>query len=865
MMWAMARSPIALLGLAGLRILHRMAALFAAAAAAAAFASGQEPPGLPGLPGHDHSLEMKDADLLFPQRPGTGAAANAILVKWSGEAVEERGDAVVLSRGSIEIGGLAWGRLELKADIIEYSPSNRFLCADGNVHLGHPDFALRCRRIEVGFGDSGAAPSARRTGGQAEPNGAGGDIVPSGEAWDVVFDLPPSWTLKSAHVSFVSYPGDSLGAVGRLVSGGRATRTTEFSFEDASVTPCPADGSSVLGGPGWIAKASRLDLKAGSYGPASDIRGYATLRNAVLCIKSVPVAWAPWLAYPAKIDRAPGLLFPTLGYSARLGAALGVSYFQPLGPAADATLSPTWYSEEGAMWGLETRWAPDETHGGSLNARYVRPKSTGEARYVASLREIWDTEKGWMVRADINQASDQMVDAEFGAVGSLPLGSPTYNSSLFIGKNFERTAFSLFASDQRTFFQQDDVFYRPSFPGSMRKIKAPEAQLRLYPVSFGRFYLDGSLRAGQLGYSLDLGGPVPKANYFWDRGDGQMRLQGRLGQLGPLRADMQLGGRFTHYGAVLTDSFFGLDPAEGGGGLPPDPIDSPDFDPFRVEGPMAQRWLGSGRLQISTPQFGRRFPNLKIAGYRGDLKHILEPMVAFTLNSKSGAAGAFPRFDEVDTRPGVGNSAAGERSLELGLRQHIMGRPGPGGTYADILRLGTAIRYYQAPIILSNGHVKKGWGSLATSIDVEPSSKLRLSFRRSSEMLDGTADTSASADVSVGRRSLFSLAFFSSAIDQLQVRSRGVRMGGGHSMLGDSLRLRFNANYDVERGLFSQSLVSLGYAGRCVECGVRYQHVALPLVSPLAKEDRVDFTLSLKDIGEIFSAEIGEAIADLFR
>jgi hypothetical protein len=50
-----------------------------------------------------------------------------------------------------------------------------------------------------------------------------------------------------------------------------------------------------------------------------------------------------------------------------------------------------------------------------------------------------------------------------------------------------------------------------------------------------------------------------------------------------------------------------------------------------------------------------------------------------------------------------------------------------------------------------------------------------------------------------------------------------------------------------------------------VELGVRYRHVALPLASQLAKEDRVDLTLGLKNMGELFSVEIGDAVAGLFR
>lgn len=784
---------------------------------------------LPDLPVIIPSLGFKEIDQLFPQRPSRSAPNNSTTIQWRGESAAEEGSVLTLVKGSVDLGGI----VKLRADSIEYNRLDQSMKATGSVVLEHAEFRMVCHRLEIKIIISGE------------------EIIPSGEAWGVTFELPPSWTLYSRHVHFVSYPGDTLGFLGKVLGGGRAERTMEFHFEEVSVSPCPEEAHS------WIARASSLNLKTGSFSDRSGLQGYASLKNVVLKIGPMPILWMPWALFPARVDRAPGLLPPELGYNNQLGATIGISYFQPLGQEADVTVSPTWYSNEGMLWGLESRWAPTITHSGNIQIKYILPKTTMESRYRMNLHEIWDLDNGWFVRADINHASDQLMDAEFGRIGSSSLGSPIYDSSVFVGKNYKWAAFSLNASDQRTFFQPDDPFYNQNFPASLQKIKMPEGQLRFFPMPIGNFHVDGSSRIGLLGYYLDLGNDDPISKYTWNRSDHQLRLQGRLGQVGPFRADLQVGARFTHYSAVLTDSYFDPESPPDEMGMPRDPSDDPLVDPFRVEGPSTQRWIGSSRLQISAPQIGRSFYGLRMAGYRGDIKHILEPFVGITFNSKNKLAGLFPRFDEADTRPGVSNTAVGERSIEFGLKQHLFGRPGSDANYADLVRARTSIKYYFDPIFYSDGRRKLGWGSFDTDIDIEPNRTLRLSFRRASEISEGTADSSVSADVAVGQSTRLRLAFFNSGISRLHIKQRGIRTGGLHSMLEDKLRFQFEVNYDFERKTFTHSRLDLTYGSRCVAYSIRYYHIYMPEWSPFRREDRIDFALSLRNLGELFSAEIG--------
>ena len=259
-----------------------------------------------------------------------------------------------------------------------------------------------------------------------------------------------------------------------------------------------------------------------------------------------------------------------------------------------------------------------------------------------------------------------------------------------------------------------------------------------------------------------------------------------------------------------------------------------------MDGPGLRRSLASGRLQVSGIQVGRVFKDIKLFGYRGDLKHILEPYLAYTQNSRTGEAGRIPRFDEVDSRPGVAGSADGERSIELGLRQHIFGRPGAGSVFADLVRWRISTRFHLDPILLPDGRTKRGWASLDNDIDIEPSDRVRLSFRRSADMGSSDADNALSADFTGKSGSRLSLAVFSTGINRFLVRQQGLQLGGLQRFAGDRYRLEFQVNYDSRRKEFTYSQVALSRVMPCLAVSLRYSHVAILTPGALGREDRLD-------------------------
>jgi hypothetical protein len=735
-------------------------------------------------------LDGPTAAELLPLRPFNlerPLGVSRVPFSWRGDRVREAEDVWVLEQGAIQAEGML-----LLADRLEYRFAEGRVVAEGNIRLEGPDLRLRCARLEMDWKHR------------------------SGEAWALQMDLPPSWVLRSSHVAF-------------------STLRT-WAFDRVELSPCAEEQ------PGWKANLSSLKV---------DLDGFATLWNAMVRVGPVPVLYLPWAIYPAQAERTSGLLPPRLGASSTFGSTVGLAYFQTLGDQADITFTPEYFSKEGVLWGGEARWQPDLTHRGSLSGETIHQKSLDTRRYRYFLKEVWQREDGWQFTADVNQASDNLVEADFGkGLGNLGLAS--FDSALYLGRSYTFGSLSLSMAEQRSFFYsttQGDPFYSPDFPASLRRQTLPQGELRFFPVPLvGSLYLDGGVRLGRFVYRIEGSSTIPDRSYAWDRQDGHTRIHGRLGQWGPFRADLELLGRATHYSSSLATAVF--DPNGGAS----DSVVNPATSPFEVNGPAATRFLGSGHLRFSGPQVGRDFKEVALWGYAGELKHVVEPYFGITETSAYGEAGVVPRFDVVDSFPGANGSASGERSFEVGFKQHLLGRGTGGGAFADLARIRIGTRYHASSIINSDGRYQKGWSSVDTDLDVEPDQRWRVSFRRSSDLGNGGSDNALSLDVKAKDGGRLSLAYFSTGLNRFLVRQQGLQFGGLTRFWDDRLRLEFTANYDYRTHGFASSQVALAYVQPCVAYILKYTHVALNTVLVSGgHEDRLDLTLSLRGVGDLFN------------
>jgi len=151
------------------------------------------------------------------------------------------------------------------------------------------------------------------------------------------------------------------------------------------------------------------------------VDGYGTLKNGTFQIRDTPVAWLPWLMFPAKTTRQTGLLFPYFGYSQeKLGFDTEIPFYWAISKSADATLYTRYMDKRGLKEGLEFRYAPGAGTHGLFYGDFLRDQWTGSDT-LGGIPRTW-TEKqdrwswywnhettfspGFYFRSDLKKVSD---------------------------------------------------------------------------------------------------------------------------------------------------------------------------------------------------------------------------------------------------------------------------------------------------------------------------------------------------------------------------------------------------------------------------------------------------------------------------
>jgi len=201
-------------------------------------------------------------------------------------------------------------------------------------------------------------------------------------------------------------------------------RTSEglIVIDDATYSGCePTDNT-------WQLKTSQIELDQKS--------GFATVKNARLDVKQVPVFYFPYAKFPINNRRSTGLLFPTVAVDQENGLDFAQPIYLNLAPNYDATLTPRYIQERGI--GLETNfrhlshWSKTEIMAGYLgNDKGGSDKSKldpipyqGEDRYTARILHRGAPNQSWSTFLDYNHVSDV---GYFNDIGQMLQGEDEHN------------------------------------------------------------------------------------------------------------------------------------------------------------------------------------------------------------------------------------------------------------------------------------------------------------------------------------------------------------------------------------------------------------------------------------------------------
>lgn len=165
-------------------------------------------------------------------------------------------------------------------------------------------------------------------------------------------------------------------------------------------TTCPGEE------PDWQLSAKELELKH------DEGVGYA--KHARLDFKGVPLLYVPWMTFPIDDRRKSGFLFPFLQKANDNGFEIGVPWYWNIAPNQDATITPRYFTDRGAMLGAEWRHI-SRSSGSRVDFDVLFDDDiTGETRYRYEAQHEQGISEQWHAGLDLNRVSDEDYFLDFG-------------------------------------------------------------------------------------------------------------------------------------------------------------------------------------------------------------------------------------------------------------------------------------------------------------------------------------------------------------------------------------------------------------------------------------------------------------------
>lgn len=263
--------------------------------------------------------------------------------------------------------------------------------------------------------------------------------------------------LNVEDVAFVMHRSGVRGSAERI----SRDQQQDFVINNVAYTTCEP------GSNGWLLDSSQLRIDAES--------GMATAKHTAVKVKGIPVLYVPWIRFPLDNRRASGLLFPSL----EVGEENGLDYAQPiylnLAPNYDATITPRYIAERGAMlegdvrylagWGeteISAAFLPSDDGGDDPDEN--TQEFQGEDRWLGGINHRGGLGDNWFSKIDYTKVSDENYFRDIGGA-SLEVNSQTHlQQYAALGYRNDHWLLSVSAEDFQTLFNitQEQYQIRPN-------------------------------------------------------------------------------------------------------------------------------------------------------------------------------------------------------------------------------------------------------------------------------------------------------------------------------------------------------------------------------------------------------------------
>lgn len=273
-------------------------------------------------------------------------------------------------------------------------------------------------------------------------------------------------------------------------------------FERVSFTTCQPGQDS------WFLHSRELTLDT-----AEDL---GTAYHAWVQFQGVPIFYFPYVNFPISDRRKSGFLYPSVGYSDKLGAELATPYYFNLAPNYDDTLTPRLLSDRGLQVRNEFRHMSraSQTH---FEVEYLaHDRVYGDDRAAGVFKHRNQLTRRWSSNIDARRVSDSDYLNDFG--DNINIASQSYlpqiAETLYFGEDLKFTAR---VADYQTI--------DPTVPDSLRPYtRLPQLILAanskavynrpqwLFDGEWNNFERDNSVTGGRL--NLSAGAALPLANSY---------------------------------------------------------------------------------------------------------------------------------------------------------------------------------------------------------------------------------------------------------------------------------------------------------------------------------------------------------------
>jgi LPS-assembly protein len=540
---------------------------------------------------------------------------------------------------------------------------------------------------------------------------------------------------------------------------------THYRLDRATFTTCSTDGR-----PPWSFHVRSAIIEE---------EGLGRFKSVAMRVQGVPVFYLPYMVWPVKQERAPGLLMPRFGYSNRRGFNIGLPVYIPIGRSYDTTLFADYYSEGYLGFGNSWRWAPVQGALGEVNLYAIWDREAEQTEWKVFGKHRQQDLLGFNLLAQVENLSDIDFWQEFDRTFDANTRRDLY-SFLYLTRSFGPYALNIRADHRQTFLTNEDVVLS----------QLPEVELRSgsNPIANSPIYLSliSSLSYLRVDRGGDLVGSYGRADLF-------PTLSYTLPGPPWLSITPRIGGRATYYSKRYTD-------------------DRRSF----VEEPI-ERLYATGAVDIVGPSLSRIFEGG--IGKYDKVKHLIEPRIEYVYLTTPTDVSLVPIFDEVDSTPRDANL------VRMVLANRLLGRDREGVGTRELGSLEFFQDYsFDMPLNLGDGIRTSQFSALGMALRVTPSAGTGFDARVSYDHLFRNLRSTSLAASLQNTLGMMNLTWYQSfnprTGDRFSSQARGLF---GFRKYGFPLGVTIQLAYDIENAELSDQRYGVNYQGSCWNVSAQYR------------------------------------------